>query len=212
LVRYLKTAAALADTSARDREVRETVTALIEDVAKRGDVAVHELSRRFDNFDREDFRLTEAEIEASLAAVGEDALDDIRFAQAQVRHFAEVQRAALTDVEVETLPGVVLGHKNVPVDAVGCYVPGGKYPLLASAHMSVVTARVAGVKRIATVAPPFQGKPAPAIVAAQHPARPVFHTVTRGIALRRFVDLGATIVPFNQPESHPFDSLPPVTE
>ena len=168
MVRYLKTAAALADTSARDREVRETVTALIEDVAKRGDVAVHELSRRFDNFDREDFRLTDAEIEESLAAVGEDALDDIRFAQTQVRHFAEVQRAALTDVEVETLPGVVLGHKNVPVDAVGCYVPGGKYPLLASAHMSVVTARVAGVKRIATVAPPFQGKPAPAIVAAQH--------------------------------------------
>jgi len=168
MVRYLKTAAAAAKTDERDREVRETVSAIIEDVAKRGDAAVHELSRRFDNFDRDDFQLTEREIESCLDAVGEEALNDIRFAQAQVRRFAEVQRAALTDVEVETLPGIVLGHKNIPIDAVGCYVPGGKYPLLASAHMSVVTARVAGVKRVITVAPPFEGKPAPAIVAAQH--------------------------------------------
>src|SRR6185503_18672648 len=97
-----------------------------------------------------------------------DALEDIRFAQAQVRNFATIQRAALTDVEVETLPGIVLGHRNIPVSAVGCYVPGGKYPLLASAHMSVVTAKVAGVGRIISAAPPFQGKPAAAIVAAQH--------------------------------------------
>ena len=168
MARYLKSVAPSVDTTARDKEVRQTVTAIIEDIAKRGDAAVHELSRRFDKFDREDFRLTESEIEECLATVGADALTDIRFAQAQVRRFAEVQRSALTDVEVETLPGIVLGHKNVPVDAIGCYVPGGKYPLLASAHMSVVTARVAGVRRIATCAPPFEGRPAPAIVAAKH--------------------------------------------
>ena len=168
MARHLKTVAASVDTSARDREVRETVASIIEDVTRRGSAAVHELSRKFDSLDREDFRLTESEVAACLEEVGGDALDDIRFAQAQVRRFAEVQRSAIADVEVETLPGIVLGHKNVPVEAVGCYVPGGKYPLLASAHMSVVTARVAGVKRIATVAPPFQGKPAPAIVAAQH--------------------------------------------
>lgn len=168
MVRYLKSVAQPVDNTARDREMRDTVAGIIEDVAKRGDAAVHDLSRRFDKFDREDFRLTEHEIEGCLSEVGKSALDDIRFAQAQVKRFAEVQKSALADIEVETLPGVVLGHKNIPVDAVGCYVPGGKYPLLASAHMSVVTARVAGVRRIATCAPPFQGKPAPAIVAAQY--------------------------------------------
>jgi sulfopropanediol 3-dehydrogenase len=168
MIRSLKTVAPSVDTTERDREVRATVTAIIEDVGKRGDAAVHDLSRRFDNYDRDDFRLSEAEIDACLAAVGNEALDDIRFAQAQVRNFAEVQRSAITDVEVETLPGIMLGHKNIPVNAVGCYVPGGKYPLLASAHMSVITARVAKVPRVMTVAPPFQGKPAPAIVAAQH--------------------------------------------
>lgn len=168
MIRSLKSIAPSVDTTERDREVRNTVTAIIDDVAQRGDAAVHELSRRFDNFDRDDFRLTQTEIDACLGVVGKDALEDIRFAQAQVRRFAEVQRSAITDVEVETLPGIVLGHKNIPVDAVGCYVPGGKYPLLASAHMSVITARVAKVPRVVTVAPPFQGKPAPAIVAAQH--------------------------------------------
>lgn len=168
MIRSLKTAAPSVDTTERDRDVRAIVTAILEDVGKRGDAAVHELSRRFDNYDREDFRLSTAEIEASLALVGNDALDNIRFAQVQVRRFAEVQRSTITDVETETLPGVVLGHKNIPVNAVGCYVPGGKYPLLASAHMSVITARVAKVPRVITVAPPFHGQPAPAIVAAQH--------------------------------------------
>ncbi|ODT13661.1 MAG: histidinol dehydrogenase [Kaistia sp. SCN 65-12] len=168
MIRYLKTAAAAATTAEADRQVRSTVEAIIESIITRGDDAVHELSRRFDNYDRTDFRLSESEIADCVAAVGEAALDDIRFAQAQVRNFAQHQRAALADIEVETLPGIVLGHKNIPVNAVGCYVPGGKYPLLASAHMSVVTARVAGVPRIITAAPPFEGKPAAAIVAAQH--------------------------------------------
>ncbi|KQW83551.1 histidinol dehydrogenase [Devosia sp. Root413D1] len=168
MIRYLKTAAAAVTTAEADRQVRSTVETIIESIIKRGDDAVHELSQRFDNYDRTNFRLSESETADCVAAVGEAALDDIRFAQTQVRNFAQHQRAALTDIEVETLPGIVLGHKNIPVNAVGCYVPGGKYPLLASAHMSVVTARVAGVKRIITAAPPFEGRPAQAIVAAQH--------------------------------------------
>jgi sulfopropanediol 3-dehydrogenase len=168
MIRYLKTAAAAASTAENDRQVRNTVEAILDSIVKRGDDAVHELSLRFDGYDRTDFRLSPGEIEECIATVGEAALEDIRFAQTQVRNFAQHQRAALTDIEVETLPGIVLGHKNIPVNAVGCYVPGGKYPLLASAHMSVVTARVAGVPRIITAAPPFEGKPAPAIVAAQH--------------------------------------------
>src|SRR5205085_8972533 len=112
--------------------------------------------------------LTSEQIEDCVARVPAQALEDIRFAQAQIRRFAQAQRAALRDVEVETLPGVVLGHRNIPVSSVGCYVPGGKYPLVASAHMSVVTAKVAGVPRIVTAAPPYQGRPAAAIVAAQH--------------------------------------------
>jgi sulfopropanediol 3-dehydrogenase len=150
-----------------DAKVRATVEAAIADVERRGDAAVREMSVRFDGWDREDYRLTPAEVEACIGELRAQDLEDIRFAQEQVRNFAEIQKAALRDVEVETLPGVVLGHKNIPVNAVGCYVPGGKYPLLASAHMSVLTAKVAGVKRVATCAPPYKGRPAPAIVAAQ---------------------------------------------
>jgi sulfopropanediol 3-dehydrogenase len=149
-------------------KTRQTVEAILDDIEKRGDAAVRELSAKFDQWERADYRLTKKEIGGCLDQLSQRNLDDIRFAQAQVRNFAEHQRAALRDVEVETLPGVVLGHKNIPVNSVGCYVPGGKYPLLASAHMSVVTAKVAGVARIVTCAPPYQGKPAPAIVAAQH--------------------------------------------
>ena len=126
------------------------------------------MSVKFDGWDREDYRLTDAEIQDCLSQLSRRDLDDIRFAQAQVRGFAQHQRAALKDIEVETLPGVVLGHKNIPVNSVGCYVPGGKYPMVASAHMSIITAKVAGVARIVTCAPPYQGKPAAAIVAAQH--------------------------------------------
>jgi sulfopropanediol 3-dehydrogenase len=151
-----------------DAKIRATVEGILADIAKRGDAAVRELSVRFDNWDRTDYRLTDQEIRDCLSSLSQRNLDDIRFAQEQVRNFAQHQRDSMKDIEVETLPGVILGHKNIPVDSVGCYVPGGKYPLLASAHMSVITARVAGVPRIVTCAPPYQGKPAPAIVAAQH--------------------------------------------
>jgi sulfopropanediol 3-dehydrogenase len=151
-----------------ESRIRATVETILADVEKRGDQAVRELSIKFDHWDRKDFRLTDAEIKDCLSQLSQRNIDDIKFAQAQVRNFAQHQRASMLDIEVETLPGVVLGHKHIPVNSVGCYVPGGKYPLLASAHMSVITAKVAGVGRIVTCAPPYQGKPAPAIVAAQH--------------------------------------------
>lgn len=168
MARWLKTSISAADKADADTKVRGIVEGLLADIAKRGDAAVREYSVKFDGWDRTDYRLTDAEIRACLDQLTGQDLEDIRFAQAQVRNFAEHQKAALRDIEVETLPGVVLGHKNIPVNSVGCYVPGGKYPLLASAHMSVVTAKVAGVPRIVTCAPPYHGKPAPAIVAAQH--------------------------------------------
>jgi sulfopropanediol 3-dehydrogenase len=150
-----------------DRQVRDMVEAMLADIAARGDAAVRDLSIRFDHWDRADYRLSAAEIQACIDQLSGQALKDIEFAQTQVRNFAQVQRGAIRDVEVETLPGVVLGHRNISVNAAGCYVPGGKYPLLASAHMSVITAKVAGVPRVITCAPPFEGRPAPAIVAAQ---------------------------------------------
>ncbi|MCA3280292.1 MAG: histidinol dehydrogenase [Roseomonas sp.] len=168
MARFLKRGRDADAVAEDDAKVRATVEGILADIKARGDAAVRELSIRFDKWDRQDFRLSEAEIQACLDQLSPRDLDDIRFAQTQVRNFAEHQKAALRDIEVETLPGVVLGHRNIPVNSVGCYVPGGKYPLLASAHMSVVTAKVAGCKRIITCAPPFEGKPAPAIVAAQH--------------------------------------------
>ncbi len=167
---WLKRGAETATLAEADRAVRQAVESILADIAGRGDTAVRELSIKFDQWDRDDYRLTTAEIEGCLSQLTKRDLDDIRFAQAQVRGFAQHQRDALRDIEVETLPGVVLGHKNIPVAAAGCYVPGGKYPLLASAHMSVITAKVAGVKRVVTCAPPYHGRPAPAIVAAQHMA------------------------------------------
>lgn len=149
------------------RQVRATVEGILADIEARGDAAVRELSVKFDKWDREDFRLSDDEINQAIDSLDKQAIHDIEFAQKQVRNFAQEQRKALIDIEVETHPGVILGHKNIPVNAAGCYVPGGKYPLLASAHMSVITAKVAGVKRVATCAPPFEGRPAPAIVAAQ---------------------------------------------
>ena len=168
MARYLKRGRDASAAAEDDAKVRATVERILADIADRGDEAVRELSVRFDKWDRDDYRLTDAEIRACLSELSARDIEDIRFAQEQVRNFAEHQKAALRDIEVETLPGVVLGHKNIPVNSVGCYVPGGKYPLLASAHMSVVTAKVAGVPRIVTCAPPYQGRPAPAIVAAQH--------------------------------------------
>lgn len=149
------------------KSVAETVDRILADIAERGDAAVRELSQKFDNWNPESLALSDREKQDCLDQLSSQDLKDIEFAQTQVRNFAQIQRDSMRDVEVETLPGVVLGHKHVPVNAAGCYVPGGKYPLLASAHMSVITAKVAGVSRVISCAPPFQGKPAPAIVAAQ---------------------------------------------
>jgi sulfopropanediol 3-dehydrogenase len=168
MAHWLKTSMAQSDKDDADLKVRTTVETLLADIKARGDMAVREMSIRFDGWDRTDYRLTDAEIRDCMSQLSARNLEDIRFAQAQVRNFAEHQKASMHDIEVETLPGIVLGHKNLPVNSVGCYVPGGKYPLLASAHMSVITAKVAGVPRIITCAPPYQGKLAPAIVAAQH--------------------------------------------
>lgn len=168
MVRYLKRRQDANTVAAVDAKTRVTVEAILADVEARGDSAVRELSEKFDNWSPESFRLSEDDIQRAVSAVPKRDLDDIRFAQAQVRNFAQHQRDALKDIEVETIPGVVLGHRNIPINAVGCYVPGGQYPMVASAHMSVVTARVAGVKRVIACAPPFQGGPHPAIVAAMH--------------------------------------------
>ncbi|MDP6691987.1 MAG: histidinol dehydrogenase [Alphaproteobacteria bacterium] len=165
---YLKQGLAQAEVDEADAKVRAQVEAILGDIQDRGDAAVRELSEKFDDWNPENFRLSEQEIEAAMAKVAKRDLDDIRFAQEQVRNFAQHQRDALQDLEVETMPGVVLGHKNIPVNSVGCYVPGGKYPMVASAHMSVVTAKVAGVPRIVASAPPQGGAPHPAIVAAMH--------------------------------------------
>ncbi|ODU82624.1 histidinol dehydrogenase [Novosphingobium sp. SCN 63-17] len=164
---WLKRGAAAEEKAQADRKVRDIVEAALGDIEKRGDAAVREMSIKFDGWDREDYRLSQSEIDAAVDSLSPQERKDIEFAQAQVKNFAQIQRASMTDVEVETMPGVVLGHKNLPIQNAGCYVPGGKYPLLASAHMSVITAKVAGVPRGITCAPPFQGKPARAIVAAQ---------------------------------------------
>lgn len=156
-----------ADTKQKiDAQVRSTVEGILQDIEERGDAALRELSERFDKWSPPSFRLSPEEIKACYDQLDPQAIKDIAFAQEQVRNFAQIQKSALRDVEVETLPGVTLGHRNIPMNSVGCYVPGGKYPLIASAHMSVVTAKVAGVKRIVATAPPFQGAPHPAIVVA----------------------------------------------
>jgi sulfopropanediol 3-dehydrogenase len=144
------------------------VEGIIANVAKNGDAAVREYSEKFDKWAPTTFRLSDEEIAACVASLSEQEIGDIKFAQAQVRRFAEAQKASMHDVEIETLPGIILGHRNIPVNSVACYIPGGKYPLLASAHMSVLTAKVAGVKRVVAMAPPFDGKPHPAIVTAMH--------------------------------------------
>ncbi|HEY4545441.1 MAG TPA: histidinol dehydrogenase [Pedomonas sp.] len=164
---WLKRGARAGERAATDRKVRDTVEAVLADIETRGDAAVRELSIKFDGWDRDSYVLSDREKQDCLDQLSSQDLKDIEFAQTQVRNFAQIQRDSMKDVEVETLPGVILGHRNIPVNAAGCYVPGGKYPLLASAHMSVITAKVAGVPRIVTCAPPFQGRPAPAIVAAQ---------------------------------------------
>ena len=168
MIRTLKAGRSQEAKAEASAEVRSAVESILADVAERGDEAVRHYSESFDGWTPESFLLTESEIEACVASVPEQTVDDVRFAQEQIRGFAFAQRAALADVEVETLPGVFLGHRNIPVESVGCYVPGGRYPMVASAHMSVVTAKAAGVPRVVACAPPFDGAPHPAIVTAMH--------------------------------------------
>ncbi len=166
--RWLKRGMDASSIKAADAKVRETVENILADIDARKDAAVADLSKKFDNWAPKDFRLSPAEIERAIAQVRKRDLEDVKFAQAQVRNFAQKQKDTMHDLEVETLPGVVLGHRHIPVNSIGCYVPGGRYPMVASAHMSIVTAKVAGVKRIIACAPPFKGGPHPAIVAAMH--------------------------------------------
>ena len=166
MIRVLKPGRSL-DAKAEDAaKVKAAVEGVLADIQARGDAAVRQYSETFDKWNPATFRLSQAEIDACFAALTPRQIEDITFAQAQVRNFALHQKAALRDVEVETMPGVVLGHKNIPIDTVGAYVPGGKYPLVASAHMAIVTAKAAGVRRVIACTPPFQGKPAPAVIVA----------------------------------------------
>ncbi|MFL4468397.1 histidinol dehydrogenase [Tateyamaria armeniaca] len=167
-IEHLKRGKPEAERAEDDAKTRAVVEATLADIAARGDVAVRELSEKFDNYSPASFRLTLPEIEALMAELTPREMEDIKFAQAQVRDFAQAQRDSMLDIEVETMPGVILGHKNIPVQSVGCYVPGGKFPMVASAHMSVATASVAGVPRIIAATPPWQGKPNPAVIAAMH--------------------------------------------
>jgi sulfopropanediol 3-dehydrogenase len=168
MIRSLKHGRTAEDSTMDATKVRDTVSGILADIEKRGDAAVAELSLKYDKWNPTSFRLSQSEIEACVKSLSQGQIDDIKFAQKQVRNFAQIQRDSMHDVEVETMPGVILGHKNMPVESVACYVPGGKFPLVASAHMGVVTAKVAGVSRIITASPPVQGRPNPAVVAAMH--------------------------------------------
>lgn len=168
MIRQLKSGQPAAVKAENNLQVRNTVDNILTDIATRGEQAVRDYSEKFDKWSPPAFRLTRDEIDDCIRSLPTQVIGDIHFAQTQIRNFALAQRAALKDVEVQTMPGVVLGHKNIPVNSVGCYVPGGRYPMVASAHMSVVTAKAAGVKRIIAAAPPFGGKPHPAIIAAMH--------------------------------------------
>ncbi|WP_322092601.1 histidinol dehydrogenase [Paraburkholderia bannensis] len=165
---FLKSATTQPTGEADTKQVRRVVEEMIADISARGDEALHEYSNKFDKWNPEKFRLTQAQIDACLAELSEQEIADIKFAQEQVRNFARHQLASMRDIEVETLPGVILGHKNVPVETVGCYIPSGKYPLVASAHMGIVTAKVAGVSRVIATSPPFEGRPSAPVIAAIH--------------------------------------------
>ncbi|NKL38355.1 histidinol dehydrogenase [Rhizobium leguminosarum bv. viciae] len=167
-ITHLKSGKPEAERSVEDSKVRGTVEDILKDIEARGDAAVRELSEKFDKYSPPSFKLSPGEIEALMNKVAPRDMEDIKFAQAQVRNFAQAQRDSMRDIEVETLPGVILGHKNLPVQSVGCYIPGGKFPMVASAHMSVATASVAGVPRIAAATPAFKGEPNPAVIAAMH--------------------------------------------
>jgi len=166
MIRYLKKGAEAAETAEYDRKVRQIVEGILADVETRGDAAVRELSEKFDKWSPESFRLSKEQIQALIDSLPAQVIEDIKFAQSQIRRFAEAQKACLKDLEIETLPGVTLGHKNIPVESVGCYIPGGRYPMVASAHMSVLTAKVAGVPRVIACTPPLNGQAPAATVAA----------------------------------------------
>ncbi|MDE0245540.1 MAG: histidinol dehydrogenase, partial [Gammaproteobacteria bacterium] len=166
MIRYLKKGMAAGQQDERDARIQSAVEGILSDISENGDEAVRRYSQQFDGWSPDSFRLSREEIDDCHARLDPRDVADIRFAQEQIRNFARIQLEALNDVEVETRPGVVLGHRNIPVSSVGCYVPGGKYPLVASAHMSVVTARVAGVERVIAASPPFEGAPNPAVVTA----------------------------------------------
>ena len=168
MITFLKRGKSDTDVAEADAKVRGIVEEILADIEKHGDEAVRRLSKKFDGYKPEKFCLSADEIKTAMSKVPQTDIEDIEFAQKQIRNFAERQKECLQDLEVETVPGVVLGHRNIPVNSVGCYVPGGKYPMVASAHMSVLTASVAGVKRIVASAPPHEGEPHPAIVAAMH--------------------------------------------
>ncbi|MCO7504387.1 MULTISPECIES: histidinol dehydrogenase [Pseudomonas] len=165
---YLKSSTTQPAGEADSVQVRRIVEEMISDISNRGEVAVHQYSATFDKWDPASFRLTQAQIDECLAELTPQQIDDIKFAQAQVRNFAQHQRNSMKDIEVETLPGVILGHKNIPVETVGCYIPSGKYPLLASAHMGIITAKVAGAKKVIATSPPFEGRPSAPVIAAIH--------------------------------------------
>lgn len=168
MVRFLKQGRTEEQSESDAAQVQSTVSGILADIGKRGDDALLEYSRKFDKWAPESFKLSEAQIQECMAQLSAGQLDDIRFAQTQIRNFAQLQKESMRDVEVETLPGVILGHKNLPVESVACYVPGGKFPLVASAHMGVVTAKVAGVPRVVASSPVVNGKPSAAVVAAMH--------------------------------------------
>ena len=167
-INYIKKGKTAADKAIDDAQVSEVVKNTLKVIEQKGDQAVREFSEKFDNYSPESFKLSLAEIEDLISRVSERDMKDINFAQEQVRNFAQAQRDSMQDIEVETMPGVILGHKNIPVQSVGCYVPAGKFPMVASAHMSIVTASVAKVPRIVACTPPYQGEPNAAVIAAMH--------------------------------------------
>jgi len=168
MAKYLKHGKSLTEKENDNQKIKETVERVLKQIEKDGDDAVRDLSKKFDNYNPASFKLTSKQIKSLISTLSKQELQDIKFAQKQVRNFAKIQKDSMSDVEVETLPGIILGHKNIPVQSVGCYVPAGKFPMVASAHMSVATASVAGVPRIIACTPPFKGQPNPAVVAAMH--------------------------------------------
>lgn len=194
-IRYLKQGQDQDSIDRIDQKVSETVSQIIEEVQKHGDSAVAAWSQKLDGWAPDRFELSQDEIESALKQLTAQELKDIEFAQTQIRNFAQRQRQTLHDLEVETLPGVILGHTHIPVNAVGCYVPGGKYPMIASAHMSVLTANVAGVPNITATAPPFQGKPHPAIVSAMHLAGAHRILVIGGVQAVAAMAVGTETIP-----------------